>query len=505
MDLLKLFTREEPIAGLEINDSYLRLVLLDTVKAKGKEEKKIDGKKGGKDKKNEKEKTEILVKEIMEKPLAGGIVAGGRLKDKDKFIEALKGLIKEVKTPIRYAVVSIPEHDIFLKLYPFPKTIGEERLKEAMKAVVDLQLPRKGENFYVDWERRTGGGNPALLAALEKGIADEYAAAVLAAGVRPVSVEFHGLSAVRALKEETGGAVMLLSFCKDSVSAAAAENKIINFRRSLPLAFFAEKGALAVELRKIADFYESEKKKKISGVILINLHTYAIGEGDVIKGLNIPVLPAKTYDLFSLNAEIKKNEGKWLIALGAALRGIMPRSEDALISLMPVGTEEAYENQKAIAFSEFISNAAIGLSVFFVAVFFAGWILMITLSRNFNERLGLLNSLPLAGDAVELEAKAAAFNSLITKVNPLMDNIWKWSGLLADLRGRVSSGINIINLSLPSPTDRLSIGGVAFNRNQLNVFKKSFEESPLLAEVALPLTNLAQKENIPFTVYFRLK
>ncbi|MBI4692384.1 MAG: hypothetical protein HY773_03075 [Candidatus Terrybacteria bacterium] len=172
---------------------------------------------------------------------------------------------------------------------------------------------------------------------------------------------------------------------------------------------------------------------------------------------------------------------------------------------MPVGTEEAYENQKAVVFSGFLSNLALGLSVFFGAVFAGAWILMTVLQQNFNARLSALNVLPLATDSVELENRAENFNELVRRAAGLLENLPKWSGVVEDIRVRAGSGIIINNLSIPSVEGIINISGISQSRIQLNLFRKTLEESLLFTDIKLPLTNLEMKENIPFSISFKLK
>ena len=176
-----------------------------------------------------------------------------------------------------------------------------------------------------------------------------------------------------------------------------------------------------------------------------------------------------------------------------------------MISLMPIGTEEAYENQKALAFAEFLSAVVIGLSVFFAVVFIGVWILMTSVQQSFSGRLESLISLPLPTDAPEIESRARNFNELVGKASGILGTIPKWSGLMEELKSRTIPGITINSVSLPSPDAAMNLTGVAQNRYQLNLFKKSLEESPLLTDAQIPFTNIAQKENISFSASFRLK
>lgn len=453
---------------MEISDSYIRIALLEV-----REEKK--------------EKI-TEVKMLKEAPLKEGIIVNGEIKDKASFIKTLKEILREVKPKIRYAIVSISPNGIYSHLYSFPKTVSGEKLEETMKLTIGFQLPMKTEEVYLDWEKVSfAEKNEIFLASVPKPIIDAYAEILVASGIGPIAVEFYPMSAVRAIDFPSDkGAHLLLIANRQNINISVIENRTIKFNRLVPADFLSD------DIRKVIDFYESGNMTQISGILLVGDKKNL---GDLISNLSIS--QAKINKL--------KDGNRWLIAVGAAMRGIMPRSEDTLVSLLPVGTEEAYENQKAIVFSEFLSNLALGLSVFFGAVFVAAWILMTVLQQNFSTRLSALNILPLAADAVELENRAKNFNEWVGKTAGLLENLPKWSGVVEEIKARKGPGIIISNLSIPSPEGIISIGGISQSRLQLNLFRKNLEESPLFTDIKLPLTNLEMKENVPFSISFKLK
>lgn len=470
MNLFKFLTRNEPVLGMEISDSGIRLAFLHI-----KKEKKGESK--------------IEIKTLIETSLPNDAVISGKIKNRDIFLGTLSSLLKKIKPKIKYAVVSIPSDNVYSKLFSFPKTIGEEKLKETMHTISDFQLPHESKDIYSDWEEGKENDNYlAFLAASDKRIIDEYLGVILEAGISPIAIETHQMSIVRALKKAEKPYLGLVSY-RDGVLAFIFKNGIIRFSRFLPKTF-ADKKNFDAEVKKICDFYKAES-----------------GEAVEISDFKDEKKAAKLglAEGLILGQEANDATNKWLVALGAAMRGVMPRSEDVLVSLMPIGTEEAYENQKALAFAKFISNAVVAVSIFFIIIYAANLLLMISIGKNFSNQISALNSAPMDHDIVELENDARNFNELIAKVNGVISAMPEWSPLLEELKSRSVDGIAVSNLSLPSPADQMTIVGTASNRGQLNLYRKSLEESSWLTGVNMPLTNLAQKENIPFSITFRLK
>ncbi len=516
LDILKLFTREEPIAGLEISDSFLRIALLDLETRKlSKKNTDPEGSSQGTYGAGETQKEEkiITVKAFREKPLKEGIIVNGEIKDMNGLVAALKELLKEIKPRINYAIVSILADNIYSRFYSFPKTLSGEKLEETMNLTIGFQLPVDPGKVYLDWEKlESKEKNEIFLAAIPKVIVDVYMEAFVAAGLRTVAVEFYPISVSRVINVPENGNVLTIIFSKDKADISIIVGKTVRFNRLVPLSRFSDAVSFSDEIRKIADFYESESsegsrqggtygasKNSISKIALIG------GNRIDISGLSLPVSQAEIISPFSEHSEIKKDSSRWLISVGAALRGILPRHEDTLVSLMPIGTEQAYENQKAVAFAGFISSITVGLSIFFSVAFIGVWILMISVQQGFRSRLESLNSLPLPVDAAELENRAKNFNGLIADTGGILRNLPKWSGVLEELKARVIPGVIITNFSMPSSQDAINMTGVAQNRSQLNMFKKILEESPMFTAINMPLTNIELRENVPFSLSFKLK
>ena len=188
MDLLKIITREEPIIGIEISDSNIRLAFLNYKKDKKSRNAKENG---------------IEARCLAETDLPDGAIVSGKIADKKILIERLGNLLKKVKPKIKYAIISIPYDNVYSKLFSFPNTLNKERLADTMRTVADFQIPLSGKDSYIDWEEESDKDNSlAFLAAAPKKIIDDYMSAVMEAGISPVAIEPHQMSIVRAIRPE---------------------------------------------------------------------------------------------------------------------------------------------------------------------------------------------------------------------------------------------------------------------------------------------------------------
>lgn len=465
LNLFNLFTRKESIAGLEISDTHVRVALLGLAK-------------------KDKDKPYILA--AAEEELPSGTVVRGSLQDKPALVKALHSVFKRAGISTHYVIVSIPTDSVFSKVFEFPKNIQGEKLEESMKLTIGFQLPVKPEEVHLDWEKLESTSqdlNDIYLAAIPNAVTNAYIDALKAAKLSPVAIETHPLSLLRTLVHDPQQTLLLETRGPSSASVHIIRNRVIRVSRTIP---YAQVPAAEIpeEIRKIQSAFDAANAP-VSGTLSLQKAT--------IK------------EDYATHPLIQQNPGAWLIALGSAERGLLDRSADTLISLMPIGTEEAYEYQKAIAFMEFMANTTIGLAIFFSVAFVGALLFMNSLQERSNNQLSQLNTSPPTQGAAELEQRAQDINLLLENLSEISDTFPRWDPVIEELRSRTIPGIIISNMSVSSPGDPISMNGVAKTRSGLNDFKKKLSESPVLIDVNIPLSYLDQRENIPFSASFKLK
>jgi len=471
MDLLNLFMREGPIVGLEISDQAIRISLLE----------------------QKSKKASPKIKLLAEEFLVPGDVKGGLITNEESFIKSLKKLID--KTKAKYAVVSIPTDYIYAKVYGFPAEITGEKLKSSIDLIANFQLPKKKEEIYFDWEKiNDSSKNEVLLASINRPIADSLAATLEKAGLKTVAIEFHPLSLARVAAKDDQSC-LIVEKLERITAIFVIKNQVVRFLYTMPN---NSDFSLIQEINKFINFYETEFEP-ISCLSIL---------GD-FKKEEFKDLPLKPID-FKLNQEIEKQfevKNSWplLISLGAGLRGLLPRGKDNLISLMKVGTEDAYRKQKIITLADLLSRATIIVSIFFVLTFILVWLLMTNLQKNLNQQINSYAFMPIDNKVAQLESKAATFNRLIKEASDLAKIESRWSILLNELNLRITKGVTLTNLSITSINQPITIAGTAQSRLELNLFKESLDQSELFKDVILPLENLGKKDNIPFSISLNLK
>lgn len=467
MDILKLFTNNEPTAGLEINDSYLKLVLLEQQKNK-----------------------QPRIKTLIKQPLEAGIILGGKIINQPKLLESFKALAE--KSSVKYAVVSLPADYIYAKIHTFPDGISIEKTKESIDLLIDYQLPQKKETGYFDWKINKNQTNKILISFVNKSIVNDLVTVLSKAGIKTVALEYHSLGVARILNQKTDESLLFVEKGVENFSFSVIKNNSLYLLYSLP-----NKINLTAEIKKIIKFCEFE----IGLVSTLGL----FGEFTQKELTGLPMKPTviKLPELLKDQTKLEA-ENQWLVAIGTALRGLIERSNDKETSLLEVGTEDAYKQQKALAFANFLTRTTVAIAIFFTLIMGGFWLLMINIQQNSIKQIENYKSTQLTVDAGTLEAKAQDFNQLINQSNKLIDTEPQWSILIRELTDRITPGITINNLSMPLIDQPITMSGVAKKRNDINIFKQSLNNSTLIKDVVLPLENLGKKEDIPFSVNFYL-
>jgi Tfp pilus assembly PilM family ATPase len=475
MNILHALTRKKNVVGIEISDSLIRLAFFRASKKKPKRKKE-----GG--------DTAYAFNEelvLIEEPLEARVVTDGIVADKELLTKILRLLRTKIKVETNYAIVSIPDGKIYSRIFSFPKSVGEARLPEAMRLAINFQLPMQTERLYLDWEQVPGSTNTneILLSTIDRTVAQDYMDALEGAGWKTLALESHLASIARAIKITPDQTTLFTKKCPDSTTVFALKNGSLVFSRALPVSFVpAEK--IAAEVQNIKKALAASLKTPL---ILGNLMETPI-RSDCAE------YPALTVP-----------KAKWLIALGAVIRGRIPEGQDKLISLLPVGTEEAYAYQKATVFGMLLRNLTVGISIFFVISYLGAYILILSLAQQANKTVIASSMSPVFPELLAKETVVNNTNAITKIAEIILKETPLWSSLLEELRARIINDIIISSFTANSIHEKILLVGVARNRNTLNNFKKNLQESPMLTEIELPLTNLDQKADIPFSVSFRIK
>lgn len=493
MDILKLLTYEERVGGLAILETRVEALAL-----------------------NYDEKKRVLsVQSSAFAELPKGTIEGGVLKNKPAFAAAVKDVLDKIKSQSKISsfIISLPADAIYCHIFSFPNALSEAQIDDAIKLNLGFSLPFPPQNAYLDWEMIESfdiAKKEILLCAASRNAIDDYLEALSSANVAAVAVEFHSMSIERVIALESKESALVAIILDDNLEISVIESGTLRFAQAFDInkisAASGKNGEdiIVDKIWRLVNFYDSEKNKKgyLNKIYLVGDYE-AVGKykdliAGKIKGVNIEfsrLLPTFPKPPRSENSNLPH------IVLGAALRGLMPRRDDTINSLMPVGTEKAYEQKRKISFMEFASDLISALSIFFIVMFLGTWILMTIMAGNIEKSQNRYGALP--AELLELKDKAVKFNETINQVNALERQTPKWSRLIGQLPTLVTYGIVLNNINTSDVN--VNIGGQATTRDSLLQFKTVLEKSNLFVEVKVPFNYLEQKDNISFSLALKLK
>lgn len=371
----------------------------------------------------------------------------------------------------RYFVVSLPDKYFYTKILSFPLNLSKEEVGESVNLNGSLVLPLAPDKIYIDWEKVISLNLEKQEYSLfigRKEIIDSYLDKLDKAGLRIVAVEPHILSFLRAADLSSEPA-LVLNLDGDNLSSAIIENKAVRFLRN---SNFAPENLLE-EVSRLLNFYKFNT-------------IFTIGFNDELN--------KKISEEFS--AQFVKSFESDILVLGAAKRGLISRTEDTAPNLMAIGTEETYANKKALAFSVFISNLIMGMSIFFILLFSGSYFFLLFLDKDVDV---------IPPEISQLETLAEDFNNRIALMLDLEKLNPQWSLLLKEIKQLNLPGITFNRFNVPGIDQILILQGTAKSQDELLQLKAILEKSPYFSNVKLPLHALTLKQDIGFSFTFNIK
>lgn len=148
---------------------------------------------------------------------------------------------------------------------------------------------------------------------------------------------------------------------------------------------------------------------------------------------------------------------------------------------------------------------AIASSVVFLAILFLGVKYFLIWRVNIvKENVAVENNNGLAREIEALEDKIKYDNGILALLKSVNDKSVNFTIILDDVFGIVPAGVYFNNFSYNNGARQFIISGKATTRDGLLDFVEKLKLSPYLKDVDSPSSNLVKKENLDFSVTFRL-
>ncbi len=468
----------EDVAGIEVTDAFLRLLLLDPER--------------------------LNIVSAAQINLPKGTILSGKvqsLSNLEVAFRKLKNAAGQAFSTHPLAILALPPADFFTHLISLPD-IPEESFEEAARLNAAQLSPIKMQDAYFDWQNL--GVNLETLerelyiAVAAKDIINPYLEATKRAGIDIIAVEPASLGLIRVFNyfvtsENKKDAFLLIRVSSDGMDFVITKEgkpffSYFFFWQEIPE---AAGGKIAVDdfkvvtrrgIAKVFSFFTTRYKEQLINAAIIA----PIFQQELVSVLKEEFgMKVAGYRFPFLNeAHLPET---WAGALGAALRGIMPRAEDKIVSLMPLGTEELFRRSQLESYINFWGKVFATAFSLFIIVFAAIFIFAAGVKKNTVETLEAQQKSGSVRIAQELTQKAKEFNQLVSAVR-LIES--QERGVINELKPIVEAASNKIiirQLSIFIETKEIRIFAFSSSRQGAVEFSNLLSKSGKFSKVDLPL------------------
>lgn len=479
------------IGGLEIADSALRFVVWDG------ETFKMTGLR-----------------------LPPDVVVGGQIKDKTQFIEALKLLHDQILGPKKRStkinvVVSLSSIGIYTQVFTLPFIEGES-LEKAVQLNIQMISPLDFSEAYSGWQFANKEADKVRLEILSafanRGIIDEFTSALQKGGYLTVAVESRALSIARLLKEAGSGFEKEGSYVVMSVDGSGLDFLVIRHGQ-LHFDYFTSwrdvqagskeispeifRSAVTRSLHQVLNFYNSHWQEPLAEIVLITT-----GFREEVAKLVQENFSLAVRDFTISTAQTVAPD--WFVALGSAVRGLIPRRIDKEISLLGIDAQEEFSQEQVMGFLRFWRVLMPVASLIFIVAFLSVNFSLDKINKDLLAQVSSVSSGAQAGEMKNLENQISNFNKGVgylgyiengtTLKTPLLQELQKYSD---------ENGITLTRVYYQAVGTPISVNGTSKDPDALLAFKKDVEGDSLFANVSLPPANVnVSTQGVEFSMTF---
>jgi len=491
-DLQKLLVPEFPITALVIDDFSLRIFGFN--------------------------QTINQVAKIGQYKLPPGVIENGILKKPEEF-QALIGALKQkiwAKDKHIWLILSLPSSNFYTNIFTLPD-LTDEQFQDAVVFNTQMVAPLPLEETYFDWEDwgtvidKNRDEKEIFIALGIKRQIKPYTDILQDYGFKVVAIEPWAISVSRFVYTflEKEKPVLVIDLRVDGLEFIVTEqNKLIYFDYDSWQEIFGQnipktitlnhlQQHLMREIPLILNFYSLKRGHSLERFIVLS------SDERMVNTLTFWL--AKQYNLIALNFNLPqplaRTRRDWAGVIGAALRGLIPRREDSIVSLAPLGTEESYYQSLITRVVALWSNSVIvALSCLLVACILLNHLFFNNISAKYKELAAVSVDPSIKSQKEALQKEAEWFNVLVEYAK--FTTQWKkdWKLVLDTIFQKArQETVNIKRIFVGSGTEELisniTIQAEASSREAMTNFKKSLDETQLFVSSKIPPETVLQSGN----------
>lgn len=435
--------------------------------------------------------------------LPPGVVVGGQLKDREHFIAALKMLHAQILGKRKHrikinAIISLSSIGIYTQVFTLPFIEGES-LEKAVQLNIQMISPLDFSEAYSGWQFANKDADKVRLEILSafanKGVIDEFSGALQESGFLVVAVESRALSLTRLLKEAGAGFDPERSEVVMSVDGSGLDFLIIRHgqlhfdyfnswrdiqgeAKEIPPDIF--RASVIRNLHQVLNFYNSHWQEPLDEIILTTTGFH----DEVVKIIQ------ENFSLKIRDFELSTSQTvapDWFVALGSAVRGLIPRRSDKEISLLGVDAQEEFGREQVLGFLRFWQVMMPAAVAIFLIAFMSVYFSLSKISENLDLDVTSSNRGEQAKEMKGIESQIADFNRAVNLITGVENATTLKTPILQKIAAYSSqTGITIARVYYQAANSPVTIAGSARSPDDLLAFKKLLDGETIIKNVLLP-------------------
>ncbi|MBN2197716.1 hypothetical protein JW698_00750 [Candidatus Wolfebacteria bacterium] len=500
--VLNIINPQVAIGGLEVSDSTLKFIIVKDNKL-----------------------------ESVSLNLPVGVIEEGKIKNKEEFKNALLNLHSQITPKIKkkiYLIVNIPDINVYIQVFNLP-ILEKNNFEEAVNLNLRMISPIDFSSVYADWQKvgknKTDRGQTEILGAfISKKITDDFVECLKDTNFVVVAIEFSGLALSRLISGLAGlpNAFLLLYLTGSGLNFSLIKNSNLYFNHfvSWPISeekqisFSSIKEIIIKEAQKILNFASSHwpdtliKDVLLATPALDDKIIQAINENFSLSVKKI-IIPSKIVDpenhWVMNNEKLSSLTPDWFSVLGSALRGLIPRSKDIIISLASTGTEEEFQQYQIINFIKIWRNIILTSLCFLLIAFIILEGFLVRTVNSLNSQTANLVNLPAMEEINKVQEEAKKFNNIVTSVLEAKKQIRDWSSFFENIKSLAGTDIVIERIFVQGEKQPILFNGKATDEASIINFKNKLESESNFKEISLPLSGISSSKDGGFTFNINFK
>jgi len=240
------------------------------------------------------------------------------------------------------------------------------------------------------------------------------------------------------------------------------------------------RAAVVRSLHQVLNFYNSHWQEPLDELILLTTGFH----DEVIKIIK------ENFSIRVRDFELNTSQAvapDWFVALGSAVRGLVPRRSDREISLLGVDAQEEFGQEQVLGFLRFWRALMPAIVSVFMIAFASVYFSLSRIDENLELDVASVNRGEQSQEMKGIESQISEFNRAVSLLSGIESGTTAKTPMLRKIADFSSqTGIVISRIYYQAANSPISISGSAKSSDNLLVFKKLLEGDPLFAKVDLP-------------------